>query len=241
MQSDPLDTLLVDVGGTLVDDTTWAEPDQLETLQLRRLVSAFGGDRPWFRPLVSHRFSEPATPTDPQRTLESVSSFLAQLRVVADREMARRVCRACAVPLNEVVKLAPDARQAMRAFREMGVRLVICSNTFWRSDADARRDWEEGFGIAFDGYVTSHDTGFGKPHPAMFERALASVAAVASRAAIIGDQLHRDIAGGQAVGLRTIWMSASSSDNPKPPPNVTVHSWAEVPAILRGWLGTMRG
>jgi HAD superfamily hydrolase (TIGR01509 family) len=233
-----IDTLLVDVGGTLVDDKTWVESDQLEGLQLRRLVSAFGGDRPWFHSLVRHRFAEPASLTDPQRTLESVSSFLAHIGVVADREMVEQVCRACAVPLEEVVKLAPDARPAVQAIRDMGLRLVICSNTFWRGDADARRDWEEGFGIVFDAYVTSRDTGFGKPHPAMFERALTSVAAEPSKAAIVGDQLDRDIAGGQAAGLLTIWMRSGSSVTPKSPPDATVHGWAEVPAVIRQWQGT---
>ena len=55
-------------------------------------------------------------------------------------------------PLSRVVELADGAREAVQAIRELGVRMVICSNTLWRSDADSRRDGDElGFGDYFDG------------------------------------------------------------------------------------------
>ena len=133
--------------------------------------------------------------------------------------------------------MADGAREAVRAIRELGVRMVICSNTLWRSDADSRRDWDElGFGDYFDGYVTSHDTGFGKPHPVIFQRALALVEARASEAAIIGDRPDLDIAGARAVGLRSIWMRPSAfAGEPDPSPDAAVNTWAEVPPIVARW------
>lgn len=146
------------------------------------------------------------------------------------------MCTACAVPLSDVVALADGAREALAAVRAIDMRLVICSNTFWRGDEDARRDWEEGFQISFDGYVTSRDTGYGKPHPAIFRRALQAVAAAPSRAAIIGDQVARDIAGGRAVGLRTIWMRhRDEAAEASPAPDATVTTWREVPAVIIEW------
>ncbi len=170
--------------------------------------------------------------------MELVTTTLAEHGVEASAEEVERICRACAAPLSQVVELADGAREAMRAIRARGVRMVICSNTLWRNDADSRRDGEElGFGDCFDAYVTSHDTGFGKPHPAIFERALAAVGATASQAAIIGDRPERDIAGARAVGMRAIWMRPPEFIGPpEPEPDAEVSRWAEAPPIIEAWL-----
>lgn len=238
MTHDALRVLLVDVGGTLVDDATWLARDRYEALMVDRLREAFGTNHPWFGPLASHRFVESDGLTWEQRTVEAVMAVLAEHRVDASADEVERICRACAVPLSQVVKLAAGAYEAMRAIRALGVPMVICSNTLWRNDADARRDWEElGFGDYFEAYVTSHDTGFGKPHPAIFERALAAVDARPSQAAIIGDRPDLDLAGARSVGMRSIWMRTPDFDGePDPAPDAEVAGWAEVPPIIERWL-----
>ena len=115
--------------------------------------------------------------------------------------------------------------------------MVLCTNTLWRNDADVRRDWEElGFGHLFAGYVSSHDAGYGKPHPAMFERCLDIVGADARRAAIIGDRPERDIAGARATGMRAIWMRPPDFDGPpEPAPDAEVSHWRDIPPIVESW------
>jgi HAD superfamily hydrolase (TIGR01509 family) len=235
---EPLRALLVDVGGTLVDDATWLTRQRYEALRVTRLREAFGTDHPWFGALASHPFAESDAPTWEQRTAELVMAFLTEQGVESSAEDVERICRAAAAPLSQVVELADGARPAVQAIRELGVPMVICSNTLWRNDADSRRDWEElGFGAYFDGYVTSHDTGFGKPHPAIFERALAGVGATPSEAAIIGDRPDLDVAGARAVGMRSIWMRPSDFEGePDPSPDADVHHWADVPPIIERWL-----
>lgn len=239
MAHDGLETLLVDVGGTLVDDATWIDRAEHEQLMVGRLGDAFGSDLPWFAPLASQQFVESDAAPWEQRTAEAVVSFLAEQGVDASADEVERICRACAPPLSRVVKLAAGAREAVRAIRKLGVRMVICSNTLWRNDADIRRDWEElGFGDCFDGYVSSHDAGVGKPHPAILERSLAVVGADASRTAIIGDRPERDVAGARAVGMRAIWMRPLDFIGPSDPaPDAEVTRWAEVPPIIELWLG----
>lgn len=232
MPHEPLRALLVDVGGTLVDDATWIERRQYEALMVSRLNEAFGTEHPWFAPLASHRFIESDAPTWEQRTVEVVTAALADHAFAASAEDIERICRACAAPLSQVVELSDGALEAVRAIRNLGVSMVICSNTLWRNDADSRRDWEElGFGECFDAYVTSHDTGFGKPHPAMFERALAAVDARPSQAAIIGDRPELDLAGARDVGMRSIWMRPPDFvGEPEPAPDAVVSGWPEVRA-----------
>jgi HAD superfamily hydrolase (TIGR01509 family) len=230
MPHEPLKALLVDVGGTLVDDATWVERRQYEALMISRLKEAFGTDHLWFAPLASHRFEESDAPTWEQRTVEVVTAALADHGFEASADEVERICRACAAPLSQVVELSDGAREAVRAIRDLGVRMVICSNPLWRNDADSRRDWEElGFGDCFDAYVTSHDTGFGKPHRAMFERALEAADARPSEAAMIGDMPEFDLAGARSVGMRSIWMRPPEfAREPDPPPDVEVRAWAEV-------------
>src|ERR687893_639769 len=62
--------LLVDVGGTLVNDATWLAPDRYRELRLRRMAEALGGERPWFAELVGHAFAEAAMIGDrPERDI----------------------------------------------------------------------------------------------------------------------------------------------------------------------------
>jgi FMN phosphatase YigB (HAD superfamily) len=238
MAHDGLEALLVDVGGTLVDDATWLDRAEYERLMVTRLRDTFGSDLAWFAPLASHPFAESDAAPWEQRTAETVMSFLTGQGVEVSAAEVERICRACALPLSQVVEVAAGARGAVRAIRDLGVRMVVCTNTLWRNDADVRRDWEElGFGDCFDGYISSHDAGHGKPHAAIFERSLAVVGTDASRAAIIGDRPERDVAGARAVGMRAIWMRPSDVSVPADPaPDAEVSRWAEVPPIIEGWL-----
>lgn len=237
MAHEPLKVLLVDVGGTLVDDATWLKQDRYEAHMVARLREAFGADHPWFAPLARHRFVESDVTPWEQRTVEAVTAVLAEHGTQPTAEEVERICRACAAPLSQVVELADGALQAIRGIHNLGVQMVICSNTLWRNDADSCRDWEElGFGHYFAAYVTSHDTGFGKPHPAMFERALAAADARPSQAAIIGDRPERDLAGALSVGMRSIWMRPPDFvGDPEPAPDATVSGWSEVLPIIERW------
>lgn len=238
MTHEPLKALLVDVGGTLVDDETWLQQDRYEAHMISRLRDAFGTDHSWFAPLARHRFVESDVLTLEQRTVELVTVLLAEHGYRPSAEDVERICRACAAPLSQVVKLSDGALDAVRAIHGRGVRMVICSNTLWRNDADSRRDWKElDFGAYFDGYVTSHDTGFAKPHPAMFKRALAAVGARPSESAIIGDRPERDLAGARKIGMRSIWMRPPDFvGEPDPAPDAVVTRWPEVPPVIERWL-----
>ena len=237
MTQQPLEALLIDVGGTLVDDRSWIGRADYERRMVARLREAYGSQEPWFEELASHPFVDSDAPEWEQRTAEVVVEWLSERGVEASAEQVERICRAFALPIGEVVQLADGAREAIDAIHAMDVPMVLCTNTLWRNDADVRRDWEAlGFGDRFAGYVSSHDAGHGKPHPAMFERCLEIVGADASRAAIIGDRPERDIAGARRVGMRAIWMRPPDFDGPPdPPPEAEVRHWSEIPPIIASW------
>ena len=48
---------------------------------------------------------------------------------------------------------------------------------------------------------------FGKPEPFLFEEALHELGVDAREAVMVGDNLRTDIAGGQKVGMATVWVN----------------------------------
>lgn len=235
-----LRALLVDVGGTLVRDDTWIAPERYQDLIAARLAALYGGrEPPWTRDLLDHQFRVEDAPDNGTPLAAQIGAFLVERDHQASDDEIDRICRACAVPLRQVVQVDPAAFGAMQSARRLGLRIAICSNTLWRNDDDARRDWAQfGFDALFDAYITSHTTGVAKPHPRIFERALAHLDASAQVAAIVGDQLSRDVAGGKAVGMRTIWRRPTWHSGPvEPQPDATVDSLEQLEPILRRWAG----
>lgn len=233
-----LKALLVDVGGTLVRDETWIPLADYRQRMAERVAALYdGAEPPWVRDLLAHEFAAEEAPRYEQGIVDEVAAFLAERGYMSSAGEVERICRACALPLREVVEVEPDARAALEAARRRGLRIAICSNTLWRNDDDSRRDWTE-FGMSdlFDAYVTSNGTGFAKPHPRIFERALEVLNAGPEAAAMVGDQLSRDIAGAKALGIRTIWKRPTGHRGPvEPKPDATIASLTELAPILRDW------
>lgn len=235
----PLRALLVDVGGTLVDDATWLPPDRYAPLRLERLADALGERRPWFDAFVAQVFEDGAAPAYEQRTAEQVAAFLVSQGAEPSEEEIEAICRACSPPMSEVVELEAHAMEAMAAARGLGLRMAICSNTLWRGDEDSRRDWESlGFGGFFDAYVTSHSTRFEKPAPAIFERCLDALDVRPEETAMLGDRPERDVIGAAQLGMRSIWKRPPDfvgESDPKPDAELTC--LLDLAPILESWIG----
>jgi len=84
-------------------------------------------------------------------------------------------------------------------------------------------------------YAIEHG-GVGKPAPAPFLAALARLEVEAGRAVHVGDDPDRDVAGGRAVGLKTVRVRWLTRDRFQPPPeheaDEVVDRLDEVPAAL---------
>lgn len=131
--------------------------------------------------------------------------------------------------------LEEDAIPTLKKLDENGYKLGILSNA--GDDQDVQQ-LAKRFGIQsyFDFILTSAACSYRKPHPRIFELALANWYLLPSEAVMVGDNLTADIGGAQNAGLYGVWirrradpqMEKQESVNP----DASLASLAELPALL---------
>jgi FMN phosphatase YigB (HAD superfamily) len=97
----------------------------------------------------------------------------------------------------EECDLYPDARPALAALRELGVRIVVAGNQPVRMGERLR-----GLELPVDAVATSGEWGVAKPDPGFFERVVELGGAAPGRTVYVGDHPVFDIRAAQAAGLR---------------------------------------
>lgn len=118
----------------------------------------------------------------------------------ADEDLASRALE----PLREAFRspsswvVYPDVVPTLEALRGLGVRLAVVSN--WDSRLPALLA-DLGLADRFDAIAVSHLEGVEKPHPALFEAALARLGATREGGLHVGDVPELDGAGARAAGL----------------------------------------
>jgi putative hydrolase of the HAD superfamily len=116
----------------------------------------------------------------------------------------------------------------LATLRERGLRLVVISN--W--DVSLHEQLEAtGLAALVDGAVSSAEVGAGKPHPAIYRRALELAGVEASEAVMVGDSPDTDVAGALALGIEAVlvdrWGAGRLPDGAH-----RVTTLAEVPALI---------
>lgn len=160
--------------------TVWAELDCAAELGRDRFSAHPGGPRGWWTRFVD-RVCE-------HLGYDGGSRFVAA-------ELYDRFSHA------ESWELYPDVIGALDELAADGVGLAVVSN--W----DPRLPGLLGeLGIAgrFSHVVYSAEVGFEKPHPGIFESALARLALEPEEALHVGDSRRLDVEGAQAVGMRAV-------------------------------------
>jgi HAD superfamily hydrolase (TIGR01662 family) len=127
--------------------------------------------------------------------------------------------------------LYDDVAPALTALAADGFRLGLISNSHRPLDA-----FKEHFEL--DNLVTvaisSSDHGYMKPHPSIFEAALAEMGVSAAASVMVGDSIAHDIVGAQGVGMRGVLVHRSSEPVSAPADVPVIRTLNELPALLRG-------
>jgi putative hydrolase of the HAD superfamily len=107
-----------------------------------------------------------------------------------------------------------DAREALRAARSAGARVIVVSN--W--DVSLLEVLEvTGLSPLIDGAVTSAAIGAAKPAPAIFRHALALAGVAPDEAVHVGDNLAEDVAGARDSGIPAVLLDRDGTPPPGPP------------------------
>ena len=129
----------------------------------------------------------------------------------------------------------PDAVAVLEALQAKQYRLGLITNSFfpmWMRDVElAAYDLLD----YFDARITSGDTGYMKPHPAIYRRMLALLDVPAEQTVFVGDRPENDIAGAIEAGLISVLMSPAhlNRDLQGIRPDFTINSLSELLPVLK--------
>jgi HAD superfamily hydrolase (TIGR01509 family) len=232
-----LTAALIDVGGTLwPDGWPWVRDDEIRVARLRR---ALPGLRAEDAASLLHALDDAAAALADsleQDTDRYVAEPLRRHGLQASAEQVAATVDAMCLPADSLVKLFPGAAELLDSVRSAGLGCVIVSNTYWRGGEAMRRDFEAlGVAARIDAIISSADMGYRKPHPAMFEAALAAAGVPAAACAMVGNSESKDVLPAKRLGMRVIRVAI---EEPKPATSeadVVADSLPEVARLLRGW------
>ncbi|WP_330279064.1 HAD family hydrolase [Streptomyces sp. NBC_00569] len=103
------------------------------------------------------------------------------------------------------VVLTHSSREALRKAQADGWTCVIVTNG--RTVQQEAKIRNTGLDQLVQGWVVSESIGHKKPEPEIFHAAAATVSIPLPGAWVIGDSPHADIAGAEALGLRSVWVT----------------------------------
>ena len=125
--------------------------------------------------------------------------------------------------LQELTNPIPEAIQFVEMAGERGYRLVIATNPLFPRTAILQRLAWAGLPIEknnFDLVASLETFHFAKPNPAFFAETLGRIGWPEGPVVVVGDDLERDIAPAEQLGLTTYWIDhqdsepGSASENP---------------------------
>ena len=141
------------------------------------------------------------------------------------------------VPIDRrAVHVMPGVAQVVP---QMTIPLAVWANTRVAGEADVRR-WLHRAGLDrfFQWVITSVDAGSRKPSPEFFQYALARCGLAKDDVLFVGNQLNTDVAGAEALGIRTVWLSGSAYRSEDDAgcdvlPTYTIHTLQDLPALVQ--------
>ena len=149
---------------------------------------------------------------------------------IDDREFACELAETFPLHRRKLHVVYEDTRPVLEHFRRH-YRLGLLTN----GAPDLQREKIAGAGIGghFDQIVISGDLGFGKPDPRIYETTLSRLDATPQEAIIIGNNLHTDVQGAQAVGMKAIWLNrAGAPRNDSVVPDLEITTLVELKRLL---------
>lgn len=173
----------------------------IEGLSAETLLQAVGDARDWY-------WSDPERHRNGRLNLFQARRQLVELAFknlgLDNLEVAHKIANAYSTQREELVKLFPGSVDILKFFRSSGKKMALVTN----GASDMQRSKIERFGLGeyFDYILVEGEFGVGKPDKSVFLHALNKLNCSENEAWMVGDDLSRDIAGAQDVGIYSVWV-----------------------------------
>lgn len=132
------------------------------------------------------------------------------------------------------VHVGPDVIATLTHLRTAGLRLGVVSNAAYRPRLMQRQVAALGLARYFDSLTFSSEVGLRKPHPAIYQDALAKLRVAPGRTLFVGDRLKEDVRGPQALGMRAVLLREWRRDNDSEGADYVIDRLGQLPAIVDG-------
>ena len=131
----------------------------------------------------------------------------------------------------------PEAGPMLRALRERGLQTGLLSNTHWPRAFHEHFLERDGLRQLLDERCYSSELVHTKPHPEAFGAVLTALGVEPSHAVFVGDRPFDDIAGAQAVGMRTVLRphKATVVQEDDATPDAVISALSELPGLIDSW------
>jgi putative hydrolase of the HAD superfamily len=138
---------------------------------------------------------------------------------------------------NSIV-VQPEILATLERLRAAGYTMGLVSNVSLLPEL-MRDDLERlGLGPLLQATVFSSEVGVRKPHPRIFQVALARLGTEPGSTVFVGDRLYDDVSGAQAVGMRAVQTRQfrQEADSAFAPDGV-IEDLRELPGVVAKWAG----
>src|SRR5579859_793595 len=245
-QTMPLQAIIFDLGGTLIDWPDWDEDVNRRWALSYDYLTTHVPSTHWpDREAYVYAMRE-AERTHWQQVTESQASstpisLLRQGFHFLDYEVGEEdllvAMDGYARAVNGWAIIFPDTVQTLLALRKRGYPLGLLSNTWWAAEWHNADLAAHGLTALLDEVVYTSDLPHSKPHPATFLEVTKRLRVDPKQCVMIGDRMIDDVSGAQGVGMRGVWKK-NNYPWPKPEyivPSGVISTLSELLPLLEEW------
>ncbi|TMC61641.1 MAG: HAD family hydrolase, partial [Chloroflexota bacterium] len=130
------------------------------------------------------------------------------------------------------VHVGPDVVRTLENLQREGLRLGLVSNAAYLPRLMKAQLTALGLASYFTGVTFSSEIGLRKPHPAIYQDALAKVGVEASKALFVGDRVREDVQGPKSLGMRAVLTREFRQEDAAGAADLVIDRLGDLPPVL---------
>lgn len=130
------------------------------------------------------------------------------------------------------VHIGPDVVATLEELRRRGLRLGLVSNAAYLPRLMKAQLAALGLANYFAGVTFSSEVGVRKPHPAIYQDALAKVGVEPSKVLFVGDRVREDVQGPKSLGMRAVLTREWRQEDDPGVADFVIARLGELPTVL---------